>query len=475
MTAGHREGRTPFRGAARAAFMGICVAACLALSACSSDPASGPVRADGGTSVVQAGADAHLQCGAGGVPLARTLSSGATWQLCFSVDPHRGMVLSDVGFAPPGAEPVAIASSIALAQLEVPYDTGKRLTSDITDIGFGGIKMQSLTGTECPGELVTTGIPTIGDGTEFGEVQQRPVLCSDVDDAGLAYRAEESGRVIAARHDSWQLFTIATVGWYQYVSSYTLDSDGSITPSLGATGDLSPVDYTSDPSQGWPVGKGASGEGVEAASHSHNAVWRIQWALGNGPLQVQQYDATPTGRFGRQSPIVRGRLATLAHPTTAHRVPRRWWRVVNPDVRNADGHPISYEIVLGATDSFTLTQDEHLHGPHAGYDVAFTNADDCQVYATNNDGPCGADVPDYITQQRSEALSSVVSWVAVGFHHVPRDEDQSPMQMHWQSFVVRPRDLTAQRVDVGPGRDGLDGQPKTWDGERVDRLEDRVR
>lgn len=108
--------------------------------------------------------------------------------------------------------------------------------------------------------------------------------------------------------------------------------------------------------------------------------------------------------------------------------------------------------------------------PGSGYDVAFTNADDCQVFATANRGACGNGVLDYVAAGGQHQLSDVVSWVAVGYHHVPRDEDQSPMQLHWQGFTLQPRDLTAQRLDVPTERTDLNGQPDEWNGEPIDEL-----
>lgn len=48
-----------------------------------------------------------------------------------------------------------------------------------------------------------------------------------------------------------------------------------------------------------------------------------------------------------------------------------------------------------------------------------------------------------------ETLTHPVMWVNVGFHHIPRDEDQSPMPMHWQGFQPVPRDVTAMSVHAG--------------------------
>lgn len=417
-----------------------------------------------------------LDCADGRQPLSHAMDNGAEWSMCFAVDPEMGMVLHDIHFAAPGEEPVRLIRSMAVSQLEVPYDSGERLTSDITRSGFGGTKMHTLTSQECAGALISHPVPDIGDGTH-GETRDREVLCSAGEDSGPAYRLRERGEVYSDRGEQWSLSTVSKVGWYEYISRYTFGSDGSIRPSLGATGDLSPVDFT-DAAHGWPIGEG---EADYAASHSHNAVWRIRWGLGEDePMQVEQYDAEPTGEWGEESPVLEGGTTTIDEPTLARLEDRRWWRVLAPELTNDDDHPISYEISLGATDSFTFVHDqqaareessgddggdghdhEHDHEhEELGYDVAFTPHDDCEKFATQNrEGDCGSGVPEYVEDAAGESLEDVVSWVAVGFHHVPRDEEQSPMEMHWQGFDLVPRDFTAQRPDAPAGREDVNGLP----------------
>lgn len=400
-------------------------------------------------------------------PISRTLSSGASWAMCWSVDPKLGLVLSDIKFGPGNSEVIPVISRMSLAQLEVPYDSGKRLTSDITSAGFGGTNMHTITESECPAERLSIAIPNVGDGSKFGSSPVREVLCSQETDSALSYRSGDLGQVVAKRKQDWQLSTISKVGWYEYVNQVTFGADGSISPALGATGDLSPVDYT-DKEHGWPVGP----EGHDhAASHSHNAVWKIDWALGGEKGQkVEQFDAKDTGKLGtdelgKASPIVNGSLTPLPKPATARWTDRRWWRVVAPGTLNADKHPISYQIDMAKTDRFTFVDDAEHHGSDTGYDVAFTNADECQVFATMNRGRCGRGVPEYVELGKGQQLDDVVSWVAVGYHHVPRDEDQSPMEMHWQGFNLLPRDLTSRRVDVPQEREFINGKPEEWEGQ----------
>jgi primary-amine oxidase len=390
-------------------------------------------------------------------PITQELLSGSTWTMCWRVDPDRGLVLEDVHFAPGGHEAVQVLAELSIGQLEVPYDTGVRNTEDITTQGFGGRHMMTLTETECLGERIETYLPAIGDGTLAGGGERRPVLCQEVVDGGIAYRSSDSAGTEVARRTDLRLATISKVGWYEYVSQYTFGSDGSIRSDLGATGDLSPEDYGDDPAHGWPVGPGDTDY---ATSHSHNAVWRVHWALGGqGGQVVEQYDAAPTGEQGPRSPLVEGALTRIPRESTAEAADRRWWRVVNPDVLNEDGHAISYQVDLGATTPFELTKDHrHDDSDQAGYTIAFTEADDCQVFATaNKEGTCGSGVLDFA--QDAAELSDVVTWVAVGFHHVARDEDQSPMEMHWQGFTLTPRDLTAQRADPPSAREDVNGKP----------------
>ena len=56
-----------------------------------------------------------------------------------------------------------------------------------------------------------------------------------------------------------------------------------------------------------------------------------------------------------------------------------------------------------------------------------------------------------------ETLDDPVAWVNVGFHHINRDEDQSPMPIHWQGFTLYPRDFAAQAPNIPEGRKWVNG------------------
>lgn len=399
-------------------------------------------------------------CGDGAKALTHRFPAGSSWSMCWSVDPQQGLTLTKVSYTAPGKEALPVVQEISLSQLEVPYDTGARTTKDITEHGFGGRNMKTLGSAECSGTRVSATLPDFGTGAVGGS-ETREVLCTEEVDAGLGRRSEYTGSPVAQRGRSFDISTLSVVGWYEYLSLYRFGEDGSITPRLGATGDLSPEDYSHDAAHGSPVGPGTS---EAATSHSHNAVWRIHWGL-PGPQSVQEYNADFTGQRGKDAAIVNGTFTPLATETQRLRSDRRWWRVLG-DAKNQDGHQISYRVQLDQSDGYT----PHSHGDHAGqagpgagdaafgYDVAFTQFKDCERYATQNlsAGCPSSGIPQFLS---GEKLDDVVSWVAVSYHHVPRDEDQSPMDVHWQGFSLQPRDAFSQNPLTPPERSTVNGKP----------------
>ncbi len=388
----------------------------------------------------------HTQdCGAAS-RVSEVLPGGTRWQMCWRVDPQTGLVLEKVAVSYRSAPaPLRVLDSVTLAQLNVPYDSGLTEWNDITSFGFGGDAMQALAAKECPGG--SRRAPYSGAGPAGTRV-----LCVTADATGPAQRLNDEQRQTLSTRQGHDLVlrTVSKVGWYEYVTEYRFGDSGRITARLGATGDLSPTDYTI-PKAGWPIGPGATDN---ATNHHHNAIWRVDFDLageGGGGERVEQYDSKPTGARGRRSAILestRTPITTEANLVTAN---RRWWRVISGDLVNADGHPRSYELALGPGDVYESR-------PETVPDVSFTQSRACEKFATFNlDPECsGQSVLDYAD---GEQLTDPVMWVRVGFHHVPRDEDQSPMHVHWQGFDLNARDFTATNPLTPGDRADVNGRP----------------
>ncbi|MEV4629357.1 primary-amine oxidase [Micromonospora sp. NPDC049523] len=372
------------------------------------------------------------------------LPNGSLWQLCWRMDDRTGLVLERVAYqGKRDANPITVLNQVTIAQLNVPYDSGANEWNDITSYGFGGRYLQQMSAVDCKGGSRR------GVWTEDGQSETK-VMCVKVEDTGLAYRlqGETPEQPIAKQGQDVVLRTIAKVGWYEYITEYRLQDDGAIAVRLGATGDLAPRDYTTV-DDGWPLG---AGQTDFATNHYHSAFWKVDFNIGGrGQEKVEQYDTAPTGENGTRAAIYHTTKTAVATEAPLNTALRRWWRVVSPTSKNSDGHNRSYELELGASDAY----EAH---PETQPDVTFTQYKPCEKFATFNLDPecAGRGILDY---SDGESLTDPVMWVRVGYHHVPRDEDQSPMPVHWQGFDLLPRDYTATNP-IGPAsRLDVNGRP----------------
>ncbi|MFH8724648.1 copper amine oxidase [Streptomyces termitum] len=374
----------------------------------------------------------------------RTLDGGAVWAMCWRYSTDAGLILDHITYQPPGGAPVKVLRTARLAQIHVPYDDGGAEYDDLTGAGFGW-GLQDLKPAECPGGTLTTvKIP------DAGRVKG---LCTTTRARGHAYRmAKDTGPgVYQAQAKDLLVYTVNKVGWYEYISEWRFAADGTVGVNVGATGSLSPVDYNAADGRGWPLGKGARGY---ATSHAHNVFWKLDFGLDGGKDRIEQYDSTVTAPVRGGGPTVKTRRTAVTKELAGDAKNMRWWRVVSGTGKNADGHPRSYEIVPGHTDT-------HAGRPFTRHDVYFTQARSCEQYASNNIGNCPANAGDSVDKWvNGETLTKPTVWVNIGFHHIARDEDQQPMPVHWQGFQLAPRDVTAMNPLTPADLASQNGQPE---------------
>jgi primary-amine oxidase len=125
-------------------------------------------------------------------------------------------VLGKVYFsAKRSATPTQVLESIRLGQLNVPYDSGEEEFNDLTDYGFGGDDLQTLTGEDCKGGSARKGSDGGPEGTP------RNVLCVSAEPSGLAYRLSDdesdTPKVYSKQGYDLVLRAISKVGWYEYL------------------------------------------------------------------------------------------------------------------------------------------------------------------------------------------------------------------------------------------------------------------
>lgn len=413
-----------------------------------------------------------LSCSAD-AKITKTLKSGSAWAMCATIHSNKGLVLEQIQFKPATENHYyRVLDSFYLSQLNVPYDTGLNVWDDLTSYGFGNQYLQKLSTKECPtGDLHDVHQTWIRRNVTYDRTI--PAICTSEVGTGTAFRSHEQTWGSAAdsplyvdQGSAMTVESISKVDWYEYMEQVQFADTGVITASLGATGDVSYEDFSDgtgaiDKSTGWPVGQGDTDY---AASHWHNAIWRADFGIDSQATQkVEQYDTTYTGETATEGS--QGEILTTAKTdiTTAGSFGKNgtasddeltWFRVVAPTSRNTDDHARSYEINIQKEqnyDSNPVTQPQ----------VTFTNASSCQEYASNNlNVDCkGQSIIDYVANSGYAPLTDPVAWINIGFHHVVRDEDQSPMETHWQSFNLVPRDFFAQSPTTPAARECINGNP----------------
>ncbi|MFE1884079.1 copper amine oxidase [Streptomyces diastatochromogenes] len=412
------------RARARAA-VGVSVAALAAGAMAGAGPAVAQPKA-----APAAAADCSAQ-----YKIEQKLSSGTTWRMCWRYDSKAGLVLENVSYQPKGeTKPIKVLNSARLAQIDVPYDDGSVEYDDLTGFGFAQ-GLVNLAPGECPGGTIkTVRVPDAWD-PQHPDVNG---LCTTTRSRGHAYRmqGDSANKVFQAQGKDLLVYTVNQVGWYEYMTEWRFQDDGTVNMNVGATGSLSYDDYDAGDGRGWPIGKGAK---AYATSHSHNVFWRLDFGLdGSSKTKVEQYDSAVTApAHGQQAPTNKTTRTKVTKELAGDYKTYRWWRMVSATGKNKDGHARSYEIVPGPTTKYPGRS-------FTKHDVYFTEYNKCEQFASNNPGACPAGAGKSVDKWvNGQTLTHPVVWMNVGFHHIARDEDQQPMPVHWQGFAISPRDVTA--------------------------------
>ncbi|MEV6759409.1 copper amine oxidase [Streptomyces sp. NPDC051105] len=428
------------RRARRTAAVGLSVAALAAGATTAAGPAAAQPK--------QAAAPA-ADCSAA-YRIEQKLSTGTTWRMCWRYDSKAGLVLEHISYQPKGeSAPIKVLSSARLAQIDVPYDDGSVEYDDLTGFGFAQ-GLVPLDTAECPGGTIkTVKVPDAWDPAH----PNVNGLCTTTRSRGHAYRmqADTGNRVYQQQGKDLLVYTVNKVGWYEYMTEWRFQDDGTVNMNVGATGSLSPGDYDAGDGRGWPIGKGAH---AYATSHSHNVFWKLDFDLdGSSKSRIEQYDSVVSApAHGQQAPTNKTTRTNVTKELAGDYKNMRWWRVVSTAGKNKDGHARSYEIVPGASNKYPG------HG-FTKHDVYFTQYDKCELFASNNPG-CANGHPKTVDQWvNGQTLTNPVVWVNVGFHHIARDEDQQPMPVHWQGFSLAPRDVTAMNPLTPAALADQNGQP----------------
>jgi primary-amine oxidase len=412
--------------------------------------------------------------------VSKTLTAGTTWDFCWRIDKTSGLMLENLFFQGVNdPEPIQAFDSLAPVLMNVPYDSGTAEYEDMAAIGWDAATTDEMGRDECPdpdADILTVDATTTDEAGDLVAIDDKPIVCVNEVDTGLAARSsfttlttDESGETqggywdfdnrVTLQGTALVLFSHVTIGNYEYESRYTLHDNGTIDLGLGATGEISAHQWVDqmdglDPTAyGWPVGTDASDF---TPSHYHSGVWRVDFGIdGKDDQVVEEFNSAPTGERGPVSPLIETTYEQIETESFRNIAPARGWWVHSPSSLNADGHARGYEIIFGKTEAYPAN-------PVLRDDLAFTQKKDCELRPQDN-AALGCEGTTLIDFVDDEEITDPVAFVNVGFHHIARDEDQSPMPVHWQGFTLYPRDFSAQAPWTPESREYRNGYVATDD------------
>ena len=337
--------------------------------------------------------------------------------------PREGLVLHTVSYEDQGRErPVLYRASIA--DMVVPYGDPRptyfhRNAFDVGEYGIGTLANALENGCDCLGEIRYLDA-VVNDG------QGRPVtlanaICLHEEDAGILWKHFDwrLGTTEVRRSRRLVVSSISTVGNYEYGFYWYFYQDGTIQLEVKLTGVIS---NGAEPPGDKPRWGEMVAPGVYGPIHQHFFNARLDMmvdGLDNSVYEVNTVADAP----GPENPhhnAFHAEATLLASEGQAQRVldplAGRFWKVVNPSVRNRLGEPVAYKLMPGenvlpfAGPEASVTKRAAFMTRH----LWVTRHDPRERYAAGeypNQHPGGAGLPTYVRDDAPLENTDVVALV----------------------------------------------------------------
>jgi primary-amine oxidase len=376
------------------------------------------------------------------------------WRFRFALHPREGLVLYTVGYEDQGRLR-SILYRASLSEMIVPYgDPGAlwffRNVFDEGEYGVGRNTFPLEPNADCPPNAVFFDAVWADETGKPVEIPRAIGLFER--DGGILWKHTDflTTHNESRRARQLVLVSIATVGNYEYGFQWVFHQDGGLEMELLLTGIM----------QTKGVAGGAHdpyahlvAPNVAAVHHQHFFNFRldldVDGAAGNSVVELDTEPAKddPQRRaFVMRETVLAAEREAQRHLDLAR---HRKWKVINPAVRNALGHPVGYMLVpgesavpLAAADSWVRKRAGFLnaHLWVTPYDPGENHA--AGPYPNQSKG--GDGLPKWTAANRPLANRDVVLWYTMGVTHLPRPEEWPVMTVHKTGFRLIPNGFFAQ-------------------------------
>ncbi len=349
------------------------------------------------------------------------------WSFRWQFRDIEGLMLTDVYF-----KDRKVLKAINLAEIYVPYATGKPRPEDFALGGFLANPMPLELGRDCAG--VGTQCRAFNrDGTRSSGPTADVMIHEEP--LGFLY-AGKQGRAPGKMLVLWSMAHFpGTDDGYTYVIRWKLRNDGSLCPEVGATGGLQHLNKGAGTDAAVAVGRDAKGEIVFAPSHVHNFYFRIDFDI-DGEENVAEeftYDIDPNNPLEARA---HWRSFQLERSRVRQENQFRSWRVKNPKSLNSLGHARSYHLMPGGQGAWKDTAhpvllDDFFVTKYSPTEFPYSSSDPRRTLTA---------LSSYLNDE-AVVETDIVAWYRLSFVHHPRTEDYAAQPIVWNSFELMPRDF----------------------------------
>ncbi|PRY06273.1 primary-amine oxidase [Paraburkholderia sp. BL25I1N1] len=396
------------------------------------------------------------------------------WNFRVGFTPREGLVLHQLSWDD-GKNTRPIIYRASVTEMCVPYSDPTtnhywKSAFDAGEYGLGKLANQLELGCDCLGTIRYFDIPSADD---FGNAfAMKNAVCMHEEDYGTLWKHYEFRTGVFEMRRSRRLVIsfFATVGNYDYGFYWYLYQDGTIQLECKLTG----IVQTSAVADGdtYPWG-GMITENLGGPTHQHffNARMHMMVDGERNTVTEHEFVTRPMGEnnpYGNVFDTTKRVLKTESEAArNANGSTGRYWKVSNPNVKNAVGANPGYKLVVN--DSPLMLADERSkvrqRGGFATRHVWVTPFDPAQRYASGdypNQHSGGDGLPRYIEANRNIENEDVVLWHSFGHTHVCKPEDFPVMPVEYAGFMLKPNnffwanptmDLPAER-DLNSVEDG---------------------
>jgi primary-amine oxidase len=375
------------------------------------------------------------------------------WRFRVGFSPREGLVLHLVEYYDQGRwRPIIFRA--ALSEMFVPYGDPTpahnwKNVFDAGEVGVGVLANSLVLGCDCLGEIHY--FHAAMNDAEGQPMVIENAICMHEEDSSLLwkhleYNEDGSTRVEVRRSRRLVISSISTVGNYEYGWYWYLYQDGTIQVEVKLTGIIAPAAIAPGKH---PISGTLVAPGLYGPHHQHFFNVRLDMmvdGLQNSVIEVN-CEPLPWGPDNPRGNAWVPRETLLASESAAQRLidPRtaRFWKIVNPSLRNALGQPVAYKLVP-ASNAFPFFHEgspQWQRGGFARNHLWVTAYNQTERYAAGdypNQSPGGDGLPRYTQQNRSLVNTDVVVWYTFASNHVVRPEDWPVMPVEMVGFSLKP-------------------------------------